>query len=121
MLPSRPSLLFPLPLLISFVTLFLLTSTSLAAIAALPDRPRCITPETTPLPPTIKPATFSACIDIINHITSFTPSIPPDLPLKWSSNPAMHPDMQVPARWRAIDGKCQIDLDMRKGEMGTDR
>ncbi|KAL8761719.1 MAG: hypothetical protein Q9184_002194 [Pyrenodesmia sp. 2 TL-2023] len=72
--------------------------------------------------PTVRPAVFAECRDIIRHIPTSTPQFEPSQPLKFSTNPSFRPDIHLPAVWR-LPGKenCYVGLQFKTGATGYDR
>lgn len=78
-------------------------------------RPRCWEPQ-----PQLKPAVFAECRDIIRYISE-SPTLDPDAPYKFSSDPAQHPDVRLPAVWTRGHDNCDVGLQFSPGQSGYDR
>ncbi|KAI4125954.1 MAG: hypothetical protein LQ338_004010 [Usnochroma carphineum] len=101
-----------------FLLLLLNNPATTAAVTLPPSHPiNCNTPSS---PPSLHPATFSACLRLLKAIPAVHPVMPPTHPLKWSADPSTDPDFGLPARWES-PGQCAIQLDMKDGERGWDR
>lgn len=56
------------------------------------------------------PIVYRNCIDVINN--EITKGRDPDIPLMFSNDPTMHPDIKVPTYWKSSDSKCGVGVDM---------
>ena len=55
--------------------------------------------------------TFKDCIEVIDN--EITRGYDPDQPLRFSNDPAKHPDILLPKYWRRPGVKCGVGLDFR--------
>ena len=69
--------------------------------------------------PLIRPAIFAECISVINLIPIIVRD--PNLPLKFSEDPAQRPDIELPVFWRDHQNKCVVNVDIKDGQTGYDR
>ncbi|KAL8942510.1 MAG: hypothetical protein Q9216_001611 [Gyalolechia sp. 2 TL-2023] len=95
---------------------------SIAAAAAAPphhllhaNHPQCWDD-----PTSFGPIVYKDCIELINQAVTTEPH-DADLPLKFSNNPSMHPDIRLPRYWKRTDAKCGLALDFAPQRGGYDR
>ncbi|KAI4196725.1 MAG: hypothetical protein LQ350_006371 [Teloschistes chrysophthalmus] len=62
---------------------------------------------------------FSDCIDVVTQ--QVIRDRPLDVPLKFSKDPKLQPDIQVPVHWFSRTGNCFVGIDFAPNEMGYDR
>ncbi|KAL8924710.1 MAG: hypothetical protein Q9208_003900 [Pyrenodesmia sp. 3 TL-2023] len=71
------------------------------------------------------PITFRDCISVINTDITHTHTphhqYDPDLPLKFSDDPTLHPDIQLPRYWKRVGVNCGVGLDFAPTLRGYDR
>lgn len=94
----------------------LLTLATCAPRRKLTYRPICYTTDQ----PQIRPAIFSECRDIIKVIMASS-RFGPDIPLKFSPDPAKEPDIRLPAAWTRGKENCDVGLQFQTGKSGYDR
>ncbi|KAI4219525.1 MAG: hypothetical protein LQ349_008329, partial [Xanthoria aureola] len=56
------------------------------------------------------PVIFRDCIDVINH--EVTRRYDPTVPLKFSQDPNLHPDIRLPHFWSRAEHKCGVGIDL---------
>ncbi|KAL8715357.1 MAG: hypothetical protein Q9220_000690 [cf. Caloplaca sp. 1 TL-2023] len=66
-----------------------------------------------------RPLVFKDCIDVINQ--EITRGYDPDIPLKFSPDPSLHPDIGLPKYWRGPGARCGIGVDFGHVLKGYDR
>ncbi|KAI4094054.1 MAG: hypothetical protein LQ348_001117 [Seirophora lacunosa] len=94
----------------------LLTLATCAPRRKLTYRPVCYTTDQ----PLIRPAIFSECRDIIKVMMASS-RFDPDIPLKFSPDPAKEPDIRLPAAWTRGKENCDVGLQFQSGKSGYDR
>lgn len=78
--------------------------------------PKCWAPH-----PTVRPAVFAECRDIIRNLPASTPQFEPNQPLTFSTDPSFRPDIQLPAVWKQPgDVNCDVGLQFKTGAKGHD-
>ncbi|KAL8851500.1 MAG: hypothetical protein Q9221_003600 [Calogaya cf. arnoldii] len=55
------------------------------------------------------PIVFKDCVDVIREITE---GQDPHMPLKFSKDPSLHPDIELPKYWSRGESKCGVGVDM---------
>lgn len=91
---------------------------SFAAAAAAPrlhtSRPTCWDD-----PHRFAPIVFKDCIDVVNN--EITKGHDPTVPLKFSKDPTVHPDIALPKYWTRGASKCGVGVDFVPQMQGYDR
>ncbi|KAL8640551.1 MAG: hypothetical protein Q9228_002536 [Teloschistes exilis] len=62
---------------------------------------------------------FRDCLNVLNQ--EVIHDRPLDIPLKFSKDPKLQPDIQVPTHWFSRTGNCFVGIDFAPGEIGYDR
>ncbi|KAL9583929.1 MAG: hypothetical protein Q9212_002427 [Teloschistes hypoglaucus] len=62
---------------------------------------------------------FRDCINILNQ--QIIGDHLPDIPLKFSQDPRLEPDIKLPAHWFSRTGNCFVGINFPPGEIGYDR
>ncbi|KAL9631353.1 MAG: hypothetical protein Q9204_004266 [Flavoplaca sp. TL-2023a] len=70
-------------------------------------------------PSKFAPLIFKDCIDVIN--IEITKTHDPTIPLKFSRDARLHPDIQLPKFWTHGESKCGVGVDFEPGLQGYDR
>ncbi len=66
--------------------------------------------------------TFHDCLPLINtEITRQHSHLDPSLPLKFSADPALRPDLPLPTYWNRAGVNCGIGIDFAPRQRGYDR
>ncbi|KAL8712590.1 MAG: hypothetical protein Q9220_003121 [cf. Caloplaca sp. 1 TL-2023] len=79
--------------------------------------PRCWYPEVTE-----QPLVFKNCNDIIMKDITRTDGLPPDIPLTFSRDSALRPDIQTPRSWVDVTkGNCAVGVDIPAALGGLDK
>ncbi|KAL8920031.1 MAG: hypothetical protein Q9208_006486 [Pyrenodesmia sp. 3 TL-2023] len=72
--------------------------------------------------PTVRPAVFAECRDIIRRLPTSMPQFEANQPLKFSTDPSFRPDIQLPVVWKQPGNvNCDVGLQFKTGAMGYDR
>lgn len=90
-----------------------------SAASALHKHLRVTQPHCWDDPTKFAPLIFKDCIDVINK--EITKSHDPTIPLKFSRDPRLHPDIQLPKFWTHGESKCGVGVDFEPGLQGYDR
>ncbi|KAL8649139.1 MAG: hypothetical protein Q9226_005698 [Calogaya cf. arnoldii] len=64
------------------------------------------------------PLVFRDCVDVIQEITE---DHDPTIPLKFSKDPDLHPDIELPKYWSDVESKCGVGIDFAPDLGGYDR
>ncbi|KAL8721673.1 MAG: hypothetical protein Q9181_007657 [Wetmoreana brouardii] len=68
---------------------------------------------------TVPPLRFKECLDIVNQQVISGRDL--NLPLKFSRDPRLEPDIQLPASWPGRTSNCFLGIDFSPGSTGYDR
>ncbi|KAL9597320.1 MAG: hypothetical protein Q9179_004306 [Wetmoreana sp. 5 TL-2023] len=102
----------PLVALATFATYLFINAHPTEAVATF--SPTCW--EDAETAPTIK---FKECIDVVNQQVIHGRDL--NLPLKFSQDPTLEPDIQLPASWWGRTSNCFVGMTFRPGRTGYDR
>lgn len=70
-------------------------------------------------PDLFAPVVFKDCIDVVNN--EITKGRDPTVPLKFSKDPTLHPDITLPKYWTRGDANCGVGVDFVPQMQGYDR
>ncbi|KAL8953685.1 MAG: hypothetical protein Q9222_000469 [Ikaeria aurantiellina] len=70
-------------------------------------------------PTKFRPLIFKDCIEVINN--EITKGYDPNIPLKFSSDPELHPDVELPKYWKRPNARCGVGVDFGPVLTGYDR
>lgn len=100
----------------SYLTLGVLSALSSMVLSALPE-PRCWTPAASP-----DALVFKECYDIITRKIPRTGSFDADIPLIFSRDESLRPDIETPYSWISRPpGKCIIGVDIPSVVGGSEK
>ncbi|KAL8859966.1 MAG: hypothetical protein Q9178_003515 [Gyalolechia marmorata] len=105
----------------AFVPILVLVS-FLTAIGSLnyPVAAMVIAPECWPGISMLQPIIFKECLDTINQ-ELLPPGIDPNIPLKFSRDFRLNPDVSLPYFWKSQGGNCVVGVDFERSLDGYDR
>ncbi|KAL9056281.1 MAG: hypothetical protein Q9206_002821 [Seirophora lacunosa] len=66
-----------------------------------------------------QPVVFRECIEIINN--DIYEDFDPDIPLKFSTDPTLDPDIRLPKFWKRVGANCGVGIDFKPTKRGYDR
>ncbi|KAI4122252.1 MAG: hypothetical protein LQ338_005925 [Usnochroma carphineum] len=96
----------------------LTASLALVTCAPPPQIDSVYTPKCWDQRPVLRAAVFAQCRHIIHDIPV---ADDPDVPLKFSDDPAQRPDIKLPAVWGSDNEYCHVGVHFRSGSTGYDR
>ncbi|KAL8735927.1 MAG: hypothetical protein Q9166_000489 [cf. Caloplaca sp. 2 TL-2023] len=109
---TKPSLTF-----LALLSYLITTSILVYEVVAEGTDPDCW-----PTAHVLRPVIFKECLDIINK-DLIPPRTDPNIPLKFSKDPKLQPDIMLPKQWtsRTETGNCVIGIDFERHVGGYDR